>query len=256
MSPYELVMNVMRRHGGHDRWQGVERIEVDFSTGGLAFASRGLGARPLRRVRACLSPRRFEAEFSDFGADRIEGRISTDHLRLLTREQTPLLERRNPRERFSFLARQFRWDQGDLCYFAAYAMWNYVCFPFCLSLPDVELISASPWRGSGWRLDVHFPDSIPTHCRFQQFYFNARLELDLHAYRADVIGRYARAIHRCYDYRESDGFALSRRRRVTPRVLGDVGLAGPTLVWIEIAHVHYQVASGGITGQTKDRRSA
>jgi hypothetical protein len=256
MNPHELLIDVMSRHGGHDRWQGVERIDVHFSTGGLAFASRGLGASPLRHVCARLSPHRFEAELSNFGADGIEGRVSSDHVRLLAREQTPLLERSNPRDRFSFLARQFRWDHGDLCYFAAYAMWNYVCFPFCLSLPDVQLLSASPWRRSGWRLDVHFPDSIPTHSRFQQFYFDARLQLVLHAYCADVIGRYARAIHRCYDYRESDGFALSRRRRVTPRVAGDVGLAAPTLVWIEIEGVHYQIANGGIIGQTNGRRSA
>jgi hypothetical protein len=256
MNPHELFMDVMSRHGGHDRWQGVERIDVQFSTGGLAFASRGLGARPLRHVCARLSPHRFEAEFSNFGAGGIEGTVSPDHVRLLAREQIPLLERRNPRERFSSLARQFRWDHGDLCYFAAYAIWNYVCFPFCLSLPDVQLLSASPWRRSGWRLDVHFPDSIPTHSRLQQFYFDSRLDLVLHAYRADVIGRYARAIHRCYDYRTSDGFALSRRRRVTPRVLGDVALAGPTLVWIEIERVHYQVANGGIIGPTNERRSA
>lgn len=256
MNPHELFTDVMSRHGGHDRWQGTERIDVHFSTGGLAFASRGLGARPLQHACARLSPHCFEAELSNAGADGFEARVSRDHVRLLARDHTPLLERHDPRGRFSFLARQFRWDQGDLCYFAAYAMWNYVCFPFCLSLPDVQLLSASPWRRSGWRLDVHFPDSIPTHSRFQQFYFNARLELVLHAYRADVIGRYARAIHRCYDYRESDGFALSRRRRVTPRVLGDVGLSGPTLVWIQIEGVHYQVASGRTVEQTIGRRSA
>jgi hypothetical protein len=248
-------MAVMSRHGGHDRWQGVERIDVRFSTGGLAFASRGLGSRPLRHVRVCLSPHRFEAEFSNLGSDGIEGTVSPDHVRLLAREQTTLLDRHNPRERFSFLARQFRWDHGDLCYFAAYAMWNYVCFPFCLSLPDVQLLSASPWRRAGWRLEVRFPDSIPTHSRFQQFYFDARLELVLHAYRADVIGRYARAMHWCYDYRESDGFALSRRRRVTPRILGDVGLSGPTLVWIEIERVQYQVANGRTVGEPNNRRS-
>jgi hypothetical protein len=256
MNPHDLLMDVMSRHGGYDRWQGLERVDVQFSTGGLAFASRGLGTRPLQHVCARLSPHHFEVEFSNFGADGLEGRVSPDQVRLLDRERGPVLERRNPRGRFSSLGRQFRWDQGDLCYFAGYAMWNYVCFPFSLSLPHVQLLGASPWRRSGWRLDVYFPESIPTHCRSQQFYFDARLELVLHAYRADVIGPYARAIHRCRDYRESDGFVLSRRRRVTPRVSGDVGLAGPTLVWIEIERMQYQVARGGIMGQTNGRRSA
>ena len=74
-------------------------------------------------------------------------------------------------------ARQFRWDDLDLLYFAGYALWGYVNAPFMLRRPGFGVEEAEPWHEDGetWRaLRVRFPDDVPAHSREQTYYFGDR----------------------------------------------------------------------------------
>jgi hypothetical protein len=247
MTPRELLADIIARHGGRDRWRQLKFVDVSFDAGGLAFALRGLDPTLLRNVNARFLPHATAAKFADFPRRGSIGICAPDRVRILDEKSTIVLDRSNPRARFSALSRQLRWDEGDLLYFAGYAMWSYVCFPFCLARPGVEACRAAPWGGAGWRLDVRFPANFATHSQLQSFYFDETLRLQLHTYCAEVIGPYARASHQCFDYGTSAGFSLSRRRRVTPRLWGSLFLSAPTLVWIDIASVEY-VTGGSEAG--------
>jgi hypothetical protein len=85
----------------------------------------------------------------------------------------------------------------------------------------------------GRRLQVQFPDHIPTHSRVQTFRFGEDGLLRRLDYTADVIGPWARVRHTCREYHALAGLMVATRRRVVPR-----GLPGPTLVSIEIDEYH------------------
>jgi hypothetical protein len=79
-----------------------------------------------------------------------------------------------------------------------------------------------------------FPDTIPTHCKQQVFYFDAQYLLRRLDYTAEVVGGWAHAAHLCEEYRTFGGIKAPTKRRVLPLLLGSKPLPGPTLVAIEV----------------------
>lgn len=242
MSGVEFVEDVIAAHGGHGRWRDIAHIDVEFSAGGLAFASRQVNPMLLRRVTGRFDAHTPAATFHDFGPRHAQGEYANGDVRLLGTNGDVLVHRPQARHRFADFRRQLHWDEGDLFYFAAYAMWNYLCFPFFLATSVLRRSRVTAWRAGGWRMEAEFANDFPTHSRHQCFYFNSSLQLARHAYRADVIGSYARAIHHCTDYVCTDGVWLARRRRVLPRLWGASCLPFPTLVRIEISDIRYGAA--------------
>lgn len=245
MREAEFIGDVIAAHGGRSRWDGFAYADVEFSTGGFAFAARQLNQDALRGIVARFDTRRFAASVGDFGPRHLRGEYGADGVRLSTQDGEIVVDRPRPRKRFSGILRQAYWDDADLFYFVSYAMWNYVCFPFLLATKALNRAEVTPWRAGGWRLGVEFAPEFPTHSRHQSFYFNSALQLIRHAYCADVIGPYARAMHHCGDYVCTEGVWLARRRRVVPRSWGALSLPFPTLVWIEITHIKYGAIDKG-----------
>jgi hypothetical protein len=226
-----LLETVIAAHGGRARWQAVDRIEANLSSGGLAFALH-MQAHALKDLRIAVKPHAREVVLHDYIHPSWRGEWAPEHVRLLDAEGTCVTERDRPRASFSRLDRLVRWDPLDMLYFAGYALWNYLGFPFILEAPGVHLLDceATP-RGSILR--VRFEDGFPTHSASQAFHIDAGSTLWRHDYTADVIGSWAKAANHCLAAEQVDGLRFYTRRRVTPR-LGTTALAGPTLVWIEI----------------------
>jgi hypothetical protein len=239
MTEGEFIGDVIAAHGGRSRWDRVGHVDVEFSAGGYAFASRQLDPALLRGVVGRFDAHIPAARVDAFGPRRVRGEFANGGVRLRGRDGEVLIDRPQARNRFGDVMRQVRWDEGDLFYFASYAMWNYLCFPFLLGTNALRRARVRPWRAAGWRLDAEFAAEFPTHSRRQAFYFDSSLRLIRHAYSADVIGPYARAIHHCANYVCTDGIWLARRRLVLPRLWGASSLPLPTLVRIEIANIKY-----------------
>ena len=142
-------------------------------------------------------------------------------------------ERREPRRHFGGLVNQVYWDKLDILYFAGYALWNYLTFPFILEEPGVVLREND--NGAAPRLDAVFEANFPTHSVKQSFWLDPSRRLVRHDYTADVIGTWATAANVCLDSVEADGLRFYNRRKVFPR-LGprQTIVRFPTLVWIEI----------------------
>jgi hypothetical protein len=237
MHATELLEHVIAAHGGRQRWQSVDTIEAAFSSGGLAF-SLHMQPLALRGLRLSLRPHARRVTLHDYCHAGWRGVWSPDHVAILDREGTLVAQRERPRALFTRLDKQVRWDKLDILYFAGYALWNYLSFPFLLAAPGVEVIAArAPTDTAPGTLRVRFDDSVPTHSQAQTFHIAASGLLTRHDYTADVIGAWARAANFCLASEVVDGLRFYTRRRVCPRFGRNAVLPFPTLVWIEIDRI-------------------
>jgi len=107
-------------------------------------------------------------------------------------------------------------------------------------MDEVATNEIEPWPENGeiWRrLAARFPETIPTHCREQVFYFDERLHLRRCDYVPEVFGAWARAAHYCSDYVDFAGLLVPTKRMVLPRTPSGRSRPWPTLVWIEVKEV-------------------
>jgi len=166
--------------------------------------------------------------------------LGDDEVRITSAGGKVLQRRFQPRAAMHGVRRFFRWDSLDFTYFAGYATWNYLLFPFLFLKEGFEfrLLKPLPGQAPSWRrLHVTFPNTIPTHSREQVYFVDEQRHLRRHDYTAEVVGHWARATHLCEGYRDFGGIQSPAWRRVRPR-LGDRPLPGPDLVALDVHSIH------------------
>jgi len=237
-----LLEKVIAAQGGMERWQSFQTIIARLSFGGLAFASRFKRAG-LRERRIEISTRMPRAVFHDFPGSTGRGIFTPDCVWIESATGEKIAERGSPRAAFRSLRRSLWWDDLDLLYFVGYAAWNYFTTPFLLAVDGVETKEVEPWQEGSevWRrLAVRFPETIPTHCRDQIFYFNSRFHLRRLDYDPEIFASWARAAHYCSNHTTFDGLLVPTKRKVVPRAPNGHSRPWPTLVWIEVKDVAFK----------------
>ena len=237
MTVESLVSQVLAAHGGEDRWRRVQTLRIAVRCGGAALAAR-FQSRTYRRYRARVDVHTPRVRISPFKGHH--GVFTPERVWIEDDRGTVVDARETPRAYFPSWRRHMAWDRLDVLYFGGYAMWNYLCTPFLWRWEGLHLEEGEPWEATGetWRtLKVRFPAGWPTHCSEQTFYIDARGRIRRHDYTADVIGRYARAVHLCDRHRTFDGLVFPTRRRVYPRRRSNRAWPFPTQIWIDIDHV-------------------
>jgi hypothetical protein len=246
MKPAEFLNQIIEVHGGNARWQNVDTIEAAFSSGGLAF-SLHLQPLALRGLRLSLRPHARHLVLHDYCRKGWSGVWKPTEVRILDANGELIAERCNPRAFFSGLDRQFRWDKLDLLYFAGYALWNYLSFPFILLEPGVALVEPeSESKVVPGLLQARFGPEVPTHSANQSFHLDESGQLIRHDYTADVIGRWAKAANFCLASEQIGGLRFYTRRKVYPSIGEWAVLPWPTLVWIEIDGIRLTLADGSV----------
>jgi hypothetical protein len=230
MKPNDLLEQVLEAHGGRQRWQALECIEADFSSGGLAF-SLHLQPWALRNLKIRVQPHARRVVLRDFMHPGWSGVWTPDLVQILDAGGVVVAQRQDPRSAFSRIDKQVRWNKLDILYFAGYALWNYLSFPFILEASGVSL---SETESNTRELRARFDSSVPTHSEVQSFHVDASGLLTRHDYTADVIGKWANVANFCLASELVDGLRFYTRRRVLPRFGTQTVLPFPTLVWIEI----------------------
>lgn len=232
MSSGNLLGEVIEAHGGRDRWQAVERIDASLSSGGLAFASR-FQPFALRNLKISVDPHEPRVILRDFCQTGWSGEWTPRLVQIRDEKESLVNERHNPRAALQGFAKVFCWDRLDILYFAGYALWNYLSFPFLLELPGVN---ASEADGAGGErcLNADFAPDFPTHSVRQTFHLDASRRLVRHDYTADLMSQFATAANFCTASEEVAGMRFYTRRKVTPRFGQRLVMPFPTLVWIEI----------------------
>jgi hypothetical protein len=134
------------------------------------------------------------------------------------------------------------WVRTQLAYFCSYATWNYLTTPFIFNLPGFHFLEMDPWTENGetWRrLQVIFPDHVPTHSKRQVFYISDEGKLKRHDYWPEVLGNNS-AAHYYSDYKTVQGISAPTKHRIFP--LNDTtntAEAEPLLVSIDVLSIEY-----------------
>ncbi len=232
----QTVHEAIEAHGGMDYWNGLDALETEITARGFLFTAK---QRPvLRRVRMRAATREPRFTFFDFPKPgQIAELIGNNEVRILDSEGKIVSRRENPRAAFRGIRRLFIWDDLDFIYFGGYATWNYLTTPFLLARKGFAVEALEPLTGALaplTRVQVTFPDDVPTHSRRQVFYFDEQRFLRRLDYTAEVVGGWAHAAHLCDEYRAFDRLKAPTRRRVLPLPFGHRPLPGPTLVELEV----------------------
>lgn len=236
MGTGNILQQIIDVHGGIALWRDTDAIEADISAWGLLFTIKHRPMLSHVRVTAMAHEPRFV--FHEFPAPGMTAElIGNDEVRISGSDGKVVARRLEPRSAMRGLRCNLYWDALDFIYFGGYAMWNYLLTPFLFLYEGVqcELLEPAGNVPTSWaRLQVNFPDHIPTHCRRQIFYFDENRHLRRLDYTAEVVGHWAHAAHLCEDYREFGGLKAPTRRRVLPLLWGSKPLPGPTLVALDI----------------------
>jgi hypothetical protein len=231
------LADIIDAHGGLSYWRSLNSIEIELSASGFLFTSKRV--TPLQHVRMTLSTTKPEVSIHDYPLPGQTTRsIGDERVEIVDEYGKILQERIHPCSAFSQLSRLFRWDTLDFAYFNGYAIWGYLTVPFLFMRDDVEVIIASDSVKAGYtKLVVKFPNTFPSHCSTQDFYFDQDLRLLRLDYTAEVVGSWAQAAHFCEEYKQFGGLSLPTRRRVYPKMIFRKPFKLITLVAIDIHDV-------------------
>lgn len=234
-----LLGDVVKAHGGLDRWLAAGQLNVHHSSGGFAFAAK-LQGRTLSTRLAQISTNRQRTVFTSYPRPGRRGSFEQGVVQIETDGGSLLARRLDPRSDLRRLRHKLWWDKLDLLYFTGSALWTYLATPFIFATPGFEVHELESWRESGevWRrLAVTFPAGYHTHSRQQVFYFGADGLLRRQDYTAEEFGKRAYAAHYCFDHREFGGLVFPTRRRVFLRRPDGRPRPWPLLIWIDIQAV-------------------
>jgi hypothetical protein len=235
----KIVQEAVEAHGGLGYWNSLKGLEAEITAKGFLFTAK---RRPvLNRVRMRAHKGEPYFAFFDFPQPgQTAELIGTNEVRLLDGRRSIIARRENPRAAFHGIKHFFYWDDLDFTYFAGYATWNYLTTPFLLLEPGFILTELDPLPGALaalTRIEVIFPDHIPTHSRKQTFYFDDQRLLRRLDYTAEVVGGWAHAAHLCEEYRTFGGIKVPTKRWALPLLFGNTPLSGPKLVDLEVHRI-------------------
>lgn len=237
----ELLALVIKAHGGMNRWNELKEVDIHVQVGGFTWVYKG---QPdlLNDIhyRALLHEQ--YGNYYPFVNDDNRSIFESGRVAIETTGGELIEELLDPRASFSAHTRESKWSKLQLIYFASYAMWTYLTFPFNFTLPGILLEEIAPWEESGetWRrLEVTFPDGLETHSKKQTFYYGEDGLLRRHDYNAVVLGGVP-AAHYVYDYQDFSGIKLPTKRRVYSRTEENGYLPEPVFITIDILDVNFK----------------
>jgi hypothetical protein len=225
---------VLNAYGGIEFWQDLKTIEAEVSAKGLAFKMK---KRPFfDHAKLVMDVRRPYSTLTPIGKDSaITGEFDLFDVRLVDQAGNVVDERKNACDYFPGNGRLFRWDDLDMAYFANYAFWNY------FTLPNLLLNENIKWTELEFGLlQAEFPDSIPSHCKIQKFYFDTISGLLIrHDYTVDIFGKWAKVGNVVVEHSEFNGIPGDKRRKVTPRATKKRLLKIPVMIDITVHDCTY-----------------
>jgi hypothetical protein len=219
----------IKAYGGEDLWMKAKHIEALVSVNGLAFT---LKRRTFfNNVKIEMAVDKPFSKISPIGEEKnITGVLDGKDTRLENPQGDTIAKRQDARGYFRFNRRLLYWDDLDMSYFANYAFWNY------FTLPRLLLNDKIKWQEKQTGvLFAEFPNSIPTHSKQQEFYFDVETGLLVqHNYTARIISRFAKAANKVVKHSELEKIKFPSYRVVTPRVFANKSLNSPALIVITV----------------------
>jgi len=230
----KTAQRAIEAYGGVEFWNSVKRIEAEVSATGFAFRMK---KRPFFNcAKLEMEVNKPVCSLTPIGKDsNISGVLEGSCVMLKDFKGKIIEKREDPEKYFPYGKRTFRWDDLDMAYFANYAFWNYFSLPVLLMNPDII------WREvENGVLEAEFPETIPTHCKVQKFYFDTISGLLVrHDYTVDIFGSWAKVGNVVLEHTSFSGIAGDLRRKVTPRATKKKLLGFPVMIDITVHDVRY-----------------
>lgn len=236
-----LLDDVLKAHGGLDRWNKLTTVEADIVTGGAFWAMKGMvqDSTP-RRMKVWLHEER--ASVKPFGDPDWHTEFTHDKVAIIRGDGSVVSERPAPRAAFAGHEKTTPWDPLHRAYFNGTSLWTYLTTPFLLASPQVSVEEISAWEEGDevWRgLRATFAPHMPVHSQVQDFFFGPDLLLRRFDYDIDVAGGFP-AIQMVSDYIEVDGILFPTRRTAYTRAADGKPDPDPLMVSIDISNITYQ----------------
>jgi hypothetical protein len=234
-----LLDKVLDAHGGLQRWRSSSMLEATIVSGGKLWQIKGQPQDPAPR-RMTVALHREWASVQPFGAPDQRSDFTPERIAIEKLDGEIVAERANPRASFTGHVLETPWDPLQRAYFNGYALWTYLTTPFLLTTPGFTVTEIDPVHEDGeqWAgLRAQFPDTLASHSRVQEFYFNSDYLLCRHDYRVDVAGGFA-AIQYVYDIVQADGIKLPSKRRAYRCDADGRPMADELMVSIDVSDIH------------------
>ncbi|TFF35494.1 hypothetical protein [Mucilaginibacter psychrotolerans] len=213
----ELVDLVINAHGGIYRWNQLNTVKVHVSIKGITWPRKG-HPDSLDDIVFTANLHAPYDSWTPIFEDGQKTYFNGLDVALLNVSGEVVEESKNARKTFDGHELLTPWSRMQLVYFVSYATWNYMTTPFLLAQPGVHVLEMDPWEENGetWRrLQVIFPDYIPTHSTRQVFYFSQEGLLKRHDYWPEVLGNNS-AVHYYSGYKEFNGIKAPTVHRIYP----------------------------------------
>lgn len=236
----KLAEMAISAHGGIKRWRQFNQLSAHQLVGGVLWPVKGKDGI-ISDTHITVELHRERASHCPFTEDDRRSVFEPTRVAIESTSGEVLCERRNPRDSFAGHTQETSWDDLQLAYFAGYAMWTYLTTPFVFALAGVESEEINSWQENGatWRrLRVTFPDSIATHCKQQDFYFDDSGLLQRHDYQVEVAGG-SPAAHYVYDHKVIDGIVVPVKHRVFIRQPDNRPLEQPLIVSLDLEDIKF-----------------
>lgn len=225
----ETAKKAVMAYGGPEVWLNAKEIEAEVSVRGLAFV---LKQRPyFNHARINMQVQQPVSSICPIGKNKeLIGELNGPNVSLIDSKGELISFRKNARSWFPSLRRWLYWDDEDMAYFANYAFWNYFTLPRLLMNSNIKWTEKAPGI-----LLAEFPDTIPSHSKTQEFYFDKETGLLIqHNYRVDIISKLANAAHAIQSHASNNSLAFPNSRKVTPMKSNGKPFNGPTLIHIVV----------------------
>jgi hypothetical protein len=210
----DLLQTAIDAHGGLERWEKINEIEVTASITGAIWFVKGQGDYLKNIVMTATTKR--ERLVTDFPGQSKRFLFEPPHLTMEHPEGTVVARRDEPEKSFEGQKRETPWDDLHVAYFQGEALWTYLTTPFLYTYEGFIIEEIPPIRvdGEEWRrLRVTFPDYIKSHTRQQISCFGPDGLLRRHDYTVDILGG-ATGLNYASDYRNVGGLIFPTKRRI------------------------------------------
>ncbi|MCW9055664.1 MAG: hypothetical protein OQK47_03500 [Gammaproteobacteria bacterium] len=217
----QLLERVIRAHGGKERWQQVESIQLSLNIFGPILITK-FKSPWLSNITACIYTEKPYVSFHNFPEEGMTSIFDAYNVYIFDDNDQITSERD-----FSLKSNQrskprLQWDHLDLVYFLGIAVWNYSCSPFLLQNDKVECHKGKAIIDvDGSHLDalnVTFPSSMPCQSKQQVFYFSDKGLLRRNDYIGKAFSPVSIGTSYYHQYETVDGFAFPTRRTLFPRL--------------------------------------
>lgn len=236
-----IVAKSIEAHGGLDKFNRIQAVDVVVERSGLLWRRKGHQERALVTATIQIDPPK--VTYNNLAGDKKGSNVRFIWTPKLAWKEPPdgnvIESRENARASFEGHAWDSPWDRMHLIHFAGQALWNYICAPFYFSWPGFELRKVGTERvefDQVWDvLEVTFPDDMPTHEKRQKFYFDRRGVLRRLDYNSDFV-KAGSAAHYLYDLRAVDGLVWPMLRRAVRFPQGIIE-GGPAAVMLNFSEI-------------------